>query len=128
MKILIRYFFKGLRIVLGPVLLLWNTISSPAGTQRPPDAQNEIDEQTKGLTLYQFKTCPFCIKVRREIKRLSLNIENLDVQHNPQNKQDLLEGGGLTKVPCLKIDNENGDATWMYESADIMKYLRDRFS
>jgi glutaredoxin len=128
MKILIRYFFKGLRIVLGPVLLLWNTISSPAGTQRSPDAQNEIDEQTKGLTLYQFKTCPFCIKVRREIKRLSLNIENLDVQHNPQNKQDLLEGGGLTKVPCLKIDNENGDATWMYESADIMKYLRDRFS
>jgi len=128
MKILIRYFFKGLRIVLGPVLLLWNAISSPAGTQRSPDAQKLIDEQTNDLTLYQYQTCPFCIKVRREIKRLSLNIESLDVQRNLQNKQDLLEGGGQTSVPCLRIENGDGDVTWMYESVDIVKYLRVQFA
>lgn len=128
MKILIRYFFKGLRIVLGPVLLLWNLISSPAGIQRSSDTQEKVDEQTKKLTLYQYQTCPFCIKVRREIKRLSLNIESLDVQRNLQNKQDLLEGGGQTSVPCLRIENADGDATWLFESGDIVEYLRDQFS
>ncbi|MEE9321169.1 MAG: glutaredoxin domain-containing protein [Granulosicoccus sp.] len=128
MKILIRYFFKGLRIVLGPVLLLWSRVSSPAGIQRSLDEQEVIDKQTKDLTLYQFQTCPFCIKVKREIKRLSLNIENADVQRDQQHRQALLEGGGQTKVPCLRIKNSDGDPTWMYESGDIVKYLRDRFT
>ena len=128
MKIVIRYFFKGLRIVLGPILLLWDGITSPTGIKRDPDAQKKIDEQTKKLTLYQYKTCPFCIKTRREMKRLSLNIEKRDAQKNEQNKKDLLEGGGQIKVPCLRIEEDGGTTTWMYDSEKIIQYLQSQFA
>ena len=128
MKIVIRYFFKGLRIVLGPILLLWDGITSPTGIKRDPDAQEKVDEQTKKLTLYQYKTCPFCIKTRREMKRLSLNIEKRDAQKNEQNKKDLLEGGGQVKVPCLRIEEDGGTTTWMYDSEKIIQYLQSRFA
>lgn len=128
MKIVIRYFFKGLRIVLGPILLLWDGITSPTGIKRDPDAQEKVDEQTKKLTLYQYKTCPFCIKTRREMKRLSLTIEKRDAQKNEQNKKDLLEGGGQIKVPCLRIEEDGGTTTWMYDSEKIIQYLQSRFA
>jgi len=128
MKIVIRYFFKGLRIVLGPILLLWDGITSPTGIKRDPDAQEKVDEQTKKLTLYQYKTCPFCIKTRREMKRLSLTIEKRDAQKNEQNKKDLLEGGGQVKVPCLRIEEDGGTTTWMYDSEKIIQYLQSRFA
>jgi glutaredoxin len=128
MKIVIRYFFKGLRIVLGPILLLWDGITSPTGVKRDPNAQQKIDEQTKKLALYQYKTCPFCIKTRREMKRLSLDIEKRDAQKNEQNKKDLLEGGGQIKVPCLRIEEDGGTTTWMYDSEKIIQYLQRRFA
>lgn len=128
MKPIIRYFFKGLRIVAGPFLLLWDRITSPTGMTRSAEAQLQIDNETRKLTLYQYKTCPFCIKTRREIKRLSLDIEQRDAQKNAQNKQALLEGGGQIKVPCLKIEEDHGETTWIYESEQIIDYLQRRFA
>jgi glutaredoxin len=128
MKIIIRYFFKGLRLILGPILLLWDRITSPSGIKRNTDAQQEIDEQTKKLALYHFKTCPFCIKTRREMKRLSLNIEKRDVQNDEEHKRALLEEGGQIKVPCLRIEESEENSIWMYESEAIIKYLQSRFS
>ena len=128
MKKIIRYFFKGLRIVLGPVLLIADRITRPTGVKRDPDTQQKIDEQTKKLILYQYKTCPFCIKTRREIKRLSLNIEKRDAQRNEQNKKALLEGGGQIKVPCLMIEEDGGNTAWMYDSEKIIQYLQSRFT
>ena len=77
---------------------------------------------------YQFKSCPLCIKIRRQIKRQSLNIPLLDAQHNQQHRKELLNGGGEVKVPCLKIVSDTGEVSWMYESNDIMQYLQDNFS
>jgi hypothetical protein len=81
MKTIIRAFFKTLRLVLGPVMLLSEFIRRPKGIVRPPAAQAEIDRQTASLALYQYQTCPFCIKVRQEMRRLSLNVNKLDAQH-----------------------------------------------
>ena len=128
MRLIIRYFFRLIRIILGPVLLFWNAITSPKGITRSAEAQQVIDEKTKQLALYQYTTCPFCIKVRRAIKRLSLNIELRDTQRNETFREELLKGGGEIKVPCLKIDGENGETTWMYESDDIVRYLEKEFS
>ncbi|MCK4830483.1 glutathione S-transferase N-terminal domain-containing protein, partial [bacterium] len=66
--------------------------------------------------------------VKRNNKRLSLNIETRDAQHNPTYRDELLKGGGEVKVPCLRIVDEKGKARWMYESDDIMEYLQDRFA
>ena len=80
MKFLIRAFFKTVRAVLGPVLLLKEKLTAPTGIVRSQADQEEVDRQCRALALYQYKTCPFCMKVRREMGRLSFNIQRVDAQ------------------------------------------------
>ena len=128
MKTVIRAFFKTLRIVLGPFMLLKERMTHPTGVQRAPEAQAVVDQQCKSLALYQFSTCPFCIKVRQEMRRLSLPIEKRDAQHNAANREQLLQGSGATKVPCLQITEANGQIRWLQDSGSIVAYLQARFA
>ena len=128
MKFFIRAFFKTLRTVLGPVMLLKENLTRPRGVVRVQAAQDAVNQQCKSLALYQFKTCPFCIKVRQEMSRLSLDIERIDAQHEGANRQALLNGGGKAKVPCLKITDKAGKTEWLYDSEKIIAYLRGRFA
>ena len=128
MRFAVKMFFRLVRIMLHPVMLIWEFVSTPKGVIRTAESQRTVEEQTRNLVLYQFKTCPFCIKVRREINRLSLPIELRDAQKNPQHRADLLQGGGQIKVPCLQIKDEQGHVQWMYESAEINRYLHQRFA
>jgi len=128
MKWFFKIFFKTLRLIIGPVILFIDKITTPKGIKRPEEEQQKIDSEVTNLVLYQFKTCPFCIKVKRNNKRLSLNIETRDAQHNPTYREELLQGGGQIKVPCLKIVDEKGNDSWMYESDEILQYLQDRFA
>ena len=127
MKWLFRTFFRTLRLILTPVLLLLERLSAPMGLVRAPEAQADVDRQCGDLALYQFRSCPFCIKVRQEMRRLSLNIEKLDAQHDAAHREALLRGGGKPMVPCLRIRDGQGNSRWMYESGDIIEYLRGRF-
>jgi glutaredoxin len=128
MKPLIRAFFRTLRIVLGPVMLLKERLTRPAGVQREPAAQAAVDQACQNLALYQFSTCPFCIKVRQEMRRLSLPIEKRDAQHNSAHRDALTQGSGATQVPCLKITEANGQTRWLKDSGAIVAYLRERFA
>lgn len=115
-----------IRWILGRIILLLNFIFSPRGVKRTPEAQQVINERTQQLALYQFDACPFCVKVRRAMKRNSLNIELRDAKTEPH-RQTLLDGGGRVKVPCLRIEKE-GEITWMYESNDIIQYLEQEIA
>lgn len=128
MKSLVGMFFKLVRAVVGPLLLTWDRLTTPKGITRPVEEQQRIDRQTRDLVLYQFRSCPFCIKTRRAIKRLSLDIAVRDALRDADSRRELLEGGGQIKVPCLKIAGNGGQTTWMYESSDIIRYLQERFS
>ncbi len=128
MKFILRYFFRTIRILLIPFMHLYEFVTTPKGMVRDIDAQQEVDRQCLNLALYQFQTCPFCIKVRREINRLSLPIELRDAQKNVQNRAELLQGGGQVKVPCLQIRDEKGNVQWLYESTAINQYLHQRFA
>lgn len=127
MRILIRYFFRGVRVLLAPVMLISEKLSTPKAVERTPEEQAQVDAACQQLALYQFRTCPFCIKVRKEIARLGLTIELRDAQLDPAHKQALLEGGGKVKVPCLKITDDAGQTTWLYESDEINRWLHQRF-
>ncbi|MCX2860907.1 glutathione S-transferase N-terminal domain-containing protein [Paucibacter sp. PLA-PC-4] len=128
MKPLIRLFFRTLRILLGPVMLLKERLSRPAALQRPAEQQADVDRQCAGLALYQFTTCPFCIKVRQEMHRLALPIKRLDAQHEAEHRIALQQGSGASKVPCLKITDASGTVQWLSESGAIIAYLRGRFA
>jgi glutaredoxin len=128
MRTVIRAFFRTLRVVLGPVMLLKERLTQPVGVQRAPAAQAAVDQQCQSLALYQFSTCPFCIKVRQEMRRLSLPIEKRDAQHHAANRDALLQGSGASKVPCLQITEANGQTRWLQDSSEIVAYLRKRFA
>ncbi|WP_224797375.1 glutaredoxin family protein [Idiomarina abyssalis] len=127
MRIIIRYFFRGLRLVLTPIVLLVEKLTTPKGKERSEQEQKQVDEVCKSLALYQFAACPFCVKVRKEIARLNLNIELRDAKNNDEHRDALLNGGGRVKVPCLRIE-EGDKVQWMYESDDINQYLENRFA
>lgn len=125
---MLRLFFKGVRLFLKPFMLLWGTLGTPKGVVRQPSKQQKIDSECATLSLYHFNSCPFCIKVRHEMARLSLPIQLREAQHDAKNRSDLLQGGGKAQTPCLKIVDNHGNTQWMYESNDIIKYLQQRFA
>ncbi|RLA44914.1 MAG: glutaredoxin [Gammaproteobacteria bacterium] len=115
------------RKILGSLILFFNWLFTPRGIKRSSGAQAAIDKQTGSLTLYQYQACPFCVKVRRAMKRQSLDIETRDVKRSQAAREELLTGGGDLKVPCLRVEDEQGEVSWMYESGDIIGYLEGRF-
>lgn len=128
MRIIIRTFFRGLRLLLAPVVIIAEKLSTPQSVERTPEEQAEVDRACESLALYQFRTCPFCVKVRKEIARLGLKkIEIRDAQLDPEHRKALAEGGGRIKVPCLKITQEDGSEEWLYESDAINAWLHKRF-
>lgn len=124
---MIKLFFKTLRLILGPFMLLWEYLTRPKGIVRTPADQQAIDRDCLNLSLYQFRTCPFCIKVRQEMRRLSLTIPCLDAQPEGIYRDELLRGGGEIKVPCLRIKESAGTERWLYESGKIIDYLRNQY-
>ncbi|MFC3030974.1 glutathione S-transferase N-terminal domain-containing protein [Pseudoalteromonas fenneropenaei] len=113
---------KLVRWLLGRIILFFDFITTPRGVKRDAKLQAQIDTKTASLSLYQFHACPFCVKVRRAIKRNNLKIELRDAKAEGMHRQALLEQGGKVKVPCLRI--EQGDqVTWLYESNDIIRFL-----
>lgn len=82
----------------------------------------------KNLALYHYDSCPYCAKVRQAINNLSQkfelrNIELRNIELQPQHYIDLLEGGGKPQVPCLRIQNTDGNDEWLYESDEIINFL-----
>ena len=115
-----------IRWILGIIILSLDFLTRPKSMKRDHNTQNKINEITKNMSLYQYKACPFCVKVRRKLRKYSLNIELKDAKNNNSNKNDLKNLGGKLKVPCLRIENNKNDIQWLYESKDIINFLENK--
>lgn len=114
---------KLIRNILGKAIIFFDNTFAPTPVKRSAEAQAMIDEKTKNLALYQYHMCPFCVKVRRTMKRLNLNIELRDAKGNETFADELVREGGKKQVPCLRIQNADGTVNWMYESDTINQYF-----
>lgn len=74
-------------------------------------------------TLYFFSSCPYCTRVRLFIKTQGIDVKQKNIRKNTKYKQQLIAGGGKAQVPCLCI-KQNGKKQWLYESRDIINYLK----
>ncbi len=119
-------FLKLLRKSLGQVVIFIDAISRPAPMERSSEQQALVEEQIKGMTLYQLYACPFCVKTRRALYRLNLQIETKDVNIGSPGRDELIQGGGRIQVPCLRTKFE-GEDNWIYESDDIIRFLEQKF-
>lgn len=76
------------------------------------------------VELYVTSTCPFCIKVIKAAEAMGLEEGSdyliIDAGHGTPGRKKVVDTGGKGMVPFL-MDGER----WMYESDDIIDYLRD---
>jgi glutaredoxin len=77
-------------------------------------------------TLYHFPSCPYCARVRDFLDEAGIDMEMRNIHADPQALHDLRSGGGSTTVPCLRIRRDGQQDQWMYESLDIIEYLREK--
>ena len=115
------------RRILSALILSWDALF-PARPQllRSKEEKARLEPELQRLVLYEFKACPFCLKVRRALKRMDLELELRDARRDERAAAELVSGGGELQVPCLKIQEEAG-VRWLYESSDIIAYLEKRF-
>ncbi|MDH5392947.1 MAG: glutathione S-transferase N-terminal domain-containing protein [Gammaproteobacteria bacterium] len=117
---------KLLRNGLGLLIVLISYLTLPRQIKRSEEQQKSAQQLADKLSLYQFYACPFCIKTRRAIHALNINIEYRDAANDTDHRNDLLKQGGQIKVPCLRIEESSG-TRWLYESSDIIDYLKQQF-
>lgn len=122
-----KYFFRLIRWPLGQIIVLIDWITRPEVADIAPEKRQELDATTLNMALYQFQLCPFCVRTRRVIRQLGLNIETRDARNDPQWGQELINEGGKYQVPCLRIVQDDGSVKWMYESDNINFFLNERF-
>ncbi|SHM41588.1 glutaredoxin domain-containing protein [Phytopseudomonas punonensis] len=118
---------KALRLGLGQLIVLGDLATRPAKMKRTPDAQAAVEQAAVGLALYQFKACPFCVKIRRKLHALNVPVALRDAKNDAKARGELESQGGKIQVPCLRIE-ENGQSTWLYESKAIAAYLDKHFA
>lgn len=77
----------------------------------------------KELKLYYRDGCPYCKKVVKFLeKNPNLKVEMMNVA-DEKNFKDLVEIGGMDQVPMMTIDGKP-----MYESGDIVKFLKEQLA
>ena len=113
-----------IRWFLGKIILTLDAIFSPRAPDRPKAQQQALDESAKLFAIYEYRACPFCVKVRRFLKGAGLQLELRDAKAEPF-RSELLKGGGKLQVPCLRIEKSDGSVQWMYESGDIINHLKN---
>ncbi len=74
-------------------------------------------------SLYYYNSCPFCVRVIRSLKGLSVDVELRDILSDSNHRSALQKATGRTTVPCLRIES-GSKSQWMFESMDIMRFLQ----
>ena len=85
-----------------------------------------VEEQNK-LWLYGSDRCPYCNHVQRFLGDIGESVELRDTGTNRDNLMELVRATGRQTVPCLKIEEPEGDVRWLHESVDIIEFLKDHF-
>lgn len=116
-----------IRNLLGGIIAFFDVITRGTKLKRSTEAQQRVNKDAEGLTLYQFFACPFCIKTRRAIYKMNLPILKRSASKGSPYRDELLQGGGKIQTPCLRIETA-GEVEWLYDSSEIIKYMQQRFA
>ncbi|XP_044052080.1 prostaglandin E synthase 2 [Siniperca chuatsi] len=92
----------GCAFLLGGGLGLYQTVKFSV-QQHLAEAETKVSGEGLKLTLYQYKTCPFCSKVRAFLDYHGLPYEIVEV--NPVMRHEI-KWSAYRKVPILMVNNE----------------------
>lgn len=77
---------------------------------------------TANLELFFKPSCPYCHKVLSFMDANNIKLPLHDIEADEASRERLINEGGKRQVPCLFIDG-----TALYESNDIIEYLKKTF-
>jgi hypothetical protein len=84
------------------------------------------------LILYSMEVSPYCRKVIRALDRNKIGIEIKDVLESETAFHELMVGGKIDQVPCLRIrmtlQSQEQEDQWLYESEEIISYFKKNHS
>ncbi len=64
----------------------------------------------------------------RALEELEITVKDVDIHRDASARADLMANAGRATVPVLRIEGDaDAGARWMPESADIVRYLYERF-
>ncbi|MDF3819021.1 glutathione S-transferase N-terminal domain-containing protein [Leptospira sp. 96542] len=79
------------------------------------------------MKLYQYNGCPYCYRVIQVMASLGLkmgeDVELVEASYGTEGRAEVVKLGGISQVPFL-VDG----SIQMYESADIIRYLKQKYS
>ena len=70
------------------------------------------------VTIYRTNYCPYCDRAERLFDELGVEYEEIDVTHDQETRQELVERTGQKTVPQIFID---GEAIGGYDEARALK-------
>ena len=82
-------------------------------------------KEQESYQLFKTDLCGFCYRVRDFAEKKGISLTLRDTMTDMEAFRELLQGGGRSTVPCLKIQREK-EVIWMYESLDIIDYLNEQ--
>ncbi|MBS1963564.1 MAG: glutathione S-transferase N-terminal domain-containing protein [Bdellovibrionales bacterium] len=90
-----------------------------------PEEVRLRSEKLRGCELYHFQVSPFAARVRRALAELQVEIPIHDVLEDDAAFAALMRGGRRDQVPCLKIARAGEPERWLYESREIVRFLKE---
>ncbi len=91
-------------------------------------AETREKKRLTGCTLYHFQLSPYSYLVRRALVKWDAEIPMKDVLENHEAWLEVTQGGTRDRYPCLKIEQSGQPVQWMYESRNIIRYLKSRLA
>ena len=79
------------------------------------------------LTLYHMGHCPYCKRVIKVIQSSKIEITYKDLDVHEKLRKELIAGGGKQQVPCLLMTEKGKSDQWLYESQDIIDFLKKNY-
>ncbi|MBM94998.1 MAG: glutaredoxin [Oceanospirillaceae bacterium] len=95
--------------------------------ERSAREQNSIDRESRRMQLYFSRHCPSAVAVRRHCQKLGLRIVEKDVDRVDCFRNELINGGGASLVPCMRVEAKE-NTQWLYGEEAIVSYVDSRFS
>ena len=93
--------------------------------ERPAEEQTLLNRESRRMHLYYSRQCPSSISVKRYVERDGLHPVTKEVERADAYRNELVKGGGESRVPCLRICTRSGDR-WIYSPEAIINYLEKR--
>lgn len=113
------------RHLKGKTLSLVDRLVPVKPFERTQEVQVLLDRESRRMHLYFSPSCPSSITVKRYCEKVGLNVVEKNVERVDAFRNELVNGGGESRVPCLCVHKESGDV-WVYSPDGIVQYLRHR--